>query len=64
MEKYNKELYQKWVNDSATRKKIPPMTNTQSRFAKFLFEEASAKHLSSIGHLDDVYLSIRRFLKP
>jgi len=59
MEKHNKELYEKWLKDKNT--KIPPMTNTQSRFAKFLFEEASAKHLSSIGNLDDVYLSVRRF---
>ena len=61
---YNKELYAEWLKDPKTRKNILPMTNTQSRFAKFLFEEASTKHLSSIGHLDDVYLSIRKFLKP
>lgn len=34
MEKHNKELYEKWLKDKNT--KIPPMTNTQSRFAKFL----------------------------
>lgn len=61
---YNKELYETWLKDPKTKEKIPPITNTQSRFAKFLFEEESAKHLSSIGNLDDIYLSIRRFLKP
>ena len=62
---WNKEEeYKKWLNDSKTRKDIPPMTNTQSRFAKFLFEEESANHLQKIGHLDDIYLSIRKYLKP
>ena len=54
--------YEKWLNDPNT--KIPPMTNTQCNFAKFLFKENSINHLEKIGDLNDIYLSIRRFLKP
>ena len=59
---YNKVEYEKWLKDPNT--KIPPMTNTQCNFAKFLFKRSSIEHLEKIGNLDDIYLSIRRYIKP
>ena len=59
---YNKVEYEKWLKDPNT--KIFPMTNTQCNFAKFLFKESSENHLEKIGNLDDIYLSIRRYIKP
>ena len=61
-EDYNKIEYEKWLKDPNT--KIFPMTNTQCNFAKFLFKRSSINHLEKIGNLDDIYLSIRRFIKP
>ena len=54
------EEYKKWLNDAD----IPPMTNTQYKFAKMLFEEENFKLMSSFGDLDIIYNSIRKHLKP
>jgi hypothetical protein len=42
---------------------IPPMTRTQLQFAKFLLQEEQAKQLSMIGGLDEIFYSVRRYVK-
>lgn len=54
--------YRKWLEDRLIN--VPPMTNTQYKFAKMLFEEDAFKLMSSFGDLDIIYNSIRKHLKP
>lgn len=42
---------------------LPPLTNTQHKFAEWLLLEENAKVISQIGDLDTIFLSVRRFVK-
>lgn len=53
------EAYLKWVKQA----NLPPLTNTQHRFAEWLLQEDNAKVISQIGDLDTIFLSVRRFVK-
>lgn len=55
---YSKE-YIKWVQQS----KMKPLTNTQHKFAEWLLSEDNAKVISQIGDLNDIFISVRKFLK-
>lgn len=51
--------YSEWVNQA----KLQPLTNTQSKFAEWLLLEENAKIISQIGGLDEVFVSVRKYLK-
>jgi len=51
--------YLKWVKQAH----LPPLTNTQHKFAEWLLKEENAKVISQIGGLDEIFISVRRFLK-
>ena len=57
------EMYMEWIDWSKknVNQELPLLTNTQVRFAMFLFE--NKEMVSKIGNLDLVYKSIRKFLK-
>ncbi len=54
--------YRRWLENRVIE--VPPMTNTQYKFARMLFEEENFKLMSSFGDLDIIYNSIRKHLKP
>jgi len=57
------DRYHKWVEwNKKQHKSIPPMTGNQASFAEWLFENA-ADELGKIGSLQDVFESVRRFIK-
>jgi hypothetical protein len=51
------KLYQEWVHSSG----LTPLTGTQFRFAMFLFQNRSM--ISKIGNLEEIFTSVRKFLK-
>lgn len=60
------EEYIKWVQQA----KLPPLTNTQHRFAEWLLEEErtgvktdNRKTISQIGDLEKIFISVRRYIK-
>lgn len=53
------EAYLEWVKQA----NLPPLTNTQHRFAEWLLQEDNTKVISQIGDLDTIFLSVRRFVK-
>lgn len=53
------ELYLEWVKDA----NLPPLTRTQKEFAEWLLKEENAKVISQIGGLDEIFISVRNFLK-
>jgi hypothetical protein len=53
------EDYLKWVKQA----NLPPLTNTQHKFAEWLLEEGNSKVIAQIGDLDSVFTSVRRWVK-
>ena len=51
--------YLEWVKQA----NLPPLTNTQHRFAEWLLLEDNVKIISQIGELDIVFASVRKWLK-
>ena len=52
--------YVRWI-EYRKRMKSPAMTNTQYRFALWLF--SCDKHIIALGNLTDIFVSVRQFLK-
>jgi len=52
--------YQRWI-EYRNRMKSEPMTNTQYRFAMWLFENGD--DIVALGNLTDIFESVRYFLK-
>jgi hypothetical protein len=55
------EMYMKYA--SSVHAPQDKLTNTQHRFAEYLLTEEGIKILGSVGELDSIYLSIRKFIK-
>ena len=53
------EEYLSWIKQAD----LPPLTNTQHSFAEWLLLEENAKIISQIGSLDEIFTSIRKYLK-
>lgn len=53
------EKYLKWVKQAD----LPPLTNTQHRFAEWLLEKENFKMITQIGELTEIFKSIRKFGK-
>jgi hypothetical protein len=53
------EEYLKWVQQA----KLPPLTNTERRFAEWLLKEENAKVIGQVGGLNDIFLSVRNYIK-
>ena len=53
------EKYKNWVKQS----NLPPLTNTQHRFAEWLLQKENEIIISQIGDLDKIFLSVRKWLK-
>jgi hypothetical protein len=53
------EDYLNWVHQSG----LPPLTRTQWKFAQWLLEEENVKIISQIGGLDDIFISVRQYVK-
>lgn len=53
------EDYLKWAEQS----KMPPLTNTQHRFAEWLLEKENRKIVGQIGDLEKIFKSVRNFIK-
>jgi hypothetical protein len=51
--------YLEWVGQS----KLPPLTNNQHRFAELLLKEENAKIIGQIGSFDEIFASIRNWIK-
>lgn len=51
--------YLEWVNQA----NLPPLTNTQHKFAEWLLFEDNAKIIAQIGDLDTIFISVRKWLK-
>jgi 5-methylcytosine-specific restriction endonuclease McrA len=51
--------YQDWLLQSTRG----PMTNAQVEFAKYLFKEESLKHLRTTGSFENIFRSIRDYVK-
>lgn len=51
--------YLEWVRQA----NLPPLTNTQHKFAELLLLEENAKVISQIGDLDTIFSSVRRYVK-
>jgi hypothetical protein len=51
--------YLEWVKQA----NLPPLTNTQHKFAEWLLLEENAKVISQIGDLDTIFSSVRRWVK-
>jgi len=51
--------YMSWVQQS----NLPPLTNTQHTFAKWLLMEDSQKQIDKIGNLDVIFSSVRDWVK-
>lgn len=58
MESYSEE-YLKWVKQA----NLPPLTNTQYRFAEWLLKEEQQEQMSKIGDLESIFKSIRKYVK-
>lgn len=54
------EKYQRWI-EYRKRRKESPMTNTQWRFAMWLFEQEDT--LMAIGDMTSIFESVRSFVK-
>jgi len=51
--------YLEWVKQAG----LPPLTNTQKRFAEWLLLDENEKVIQQIGNLDVIFTSVRRFVK-
>ena len=55
----NNDIYKAWVKDTNQSN----LTNTQSKFAQWLFEEEQIKQLKVIGDLTSIFESVRQYVK-
>lgn len=55
---YSKK-YIEWAQQSG----LPPLTNTQHKFAEWLLREDTTKIISQIGDLSCIFESIKQFIK-
>jgi len=55
----NSNKYLEWVKQA----NLPPLTNTQSRFAEWLLTDEISDIISQIGDLDTIFNSVRKFVK-
>lgn len=53
------DLYTEWVQKTNQK----DLTKTQGAFAKWLLKEEQKQKLLQVGNLDDIFISVRRFLK-
>ena len=53
------EDYLEWVHQAG----LPPLTRTQWQFALWLLEEENVKIISQIGNLNDIFTSVRQYVK-
>jgi len=51
--------YLKWVKQA----NLPPLTNTQHKFAEWLFSCDISKRISQIGDMESIFISVRKWLK-
>jgi len=51
--------YLEWVKQA----NLPPLTNTQHKFAEWLLQEDNRKVISQIGGLDEIFISVRKWGK-
>jgi hypothetical protein len=51
--------YLEWVKQA----NLPPLTNTQHKFAEWLLQEDNRKVISQIGGLDEIFISVRKWVK-
>jgi hypothetical protein len=51
--------YLEWVQQAD----LPPLTNTQHKFAEWLLKEENAKIISQISSLDKIFISVRNYLQ-
>ena len=51
--------YLEWVRQA----NLPPLTNTQHKFAEWLLLEENAKVISQISDLDTIFCSVRKWVK-
>jgi len=49
--------------DYVDKVKPDPLTNTQHRFAEWLLTDEAVAMLSSIGDLNSIFTSVRRYIK-
>lgn len=53
------EEYLKWVKQA----NLPPLTNTEARFAEWLLLKENSDKFGIIGDLDKIFTSVRRYIK-
>ncbi len=53
------EEYLKWVKQA----NLPPLTNTEARFAEWLLLKENSDKFGIIGDLDKIFTSVRRYVK-
>lgn len=51
--------YLKWVKEA----NLPPLTNTQHRFAEWLLIKENTKAITQLGDLDTIFVSVRKWAK-
>jgi hypothetical protein len=51
--------YLEWVKQA----NLPPLTNTQHKFAEWLLQEDNRKVISQIGGFDEIFISVRKWVK-
>lgn len=56
---YYSDAYLQWVKQA----QLPPLTNTQFKFAEFLLKEENVKEMQKIGDLNIVFESVRKWVK-
>ena len=55
--------YTKEFLEFAKATDLPPMTNTQAKFAEWLLRPENAAQLEKIGDLESVFKAVRRYIK-
>lgn len=60
---YNVVVFSEAYLELVKQANLPPLTNTQHKFAEWLLLEENAKVISQIGDLDTIFSSVRRWLK-
>jgi hypothetical protein len=53
------EIYLKWVKQA----NLPPLTNTQYRFAEWLLSPKISSKITQIGDITSIFSSVSYFLK-
>lgn len=60
---FSKE-YLEWVKwNNGRQVKLPPLTNTQHQFTEWMLLDENKKEIRKIGGLDEVFISVRQFIK-